>query len=239
MEDYSEWEKSLDKLQNKIGYQFNNPEILKNALTHTSYTNEMRSKGLEHPSNERLEFLGDSVLSLEVSKHIYINYPDLPEGDMSRVRSSAVCEKALFKFAREISLGDFLLLGHGEESTAGRNKPSILADAFEALLAAIYLDGGEISLIKSLIPRISREVNEVIKFGKIKDYKTLLQQIIQQSPGDILEYAVVNEYGPMNKRVFEIEARLNSNVIGFGTGHSKKDSEQAAAKEALKLFGEV
>ncbi|MBE6564009.1 MAG: ribonuclease III [Ruminococcaceae bacterium] len=236
--DYTELDRDLPRLEQHIGYTFRDKSLLKNALTHTSYTNEMRSKNIDHPSNERLEFLGDSVLSIEVSKYIYLHYPDLPEGDMSRVRSSTVCEKALSRFASDIHLGAFLLLGHGEETSAGRRKPSILADAFEALLAAIYLDGGAEAVTSSLLPRITAEVDEVIKCGRTKDYKTLLQQIIQQSPGDILEYVVVGESGPMNNHTFYTEARLNSNVIGRGTGRSKKDAEQHAAKEALKLFGE-
>ncbi len=235
---YEQIDSLLPELEIRIGYAFRDRELLKNALTHTSYSNEMRSKNVIHPSNERLEFLGDSVLSFEVSDYIYANYPSLPEGKMSKVRAVAVCEKTLSVFAREIGLGDFLLLGRGEESNGGRKKPSLLADAFEALLAAIYLDGGLEAVASSLRDRIRNEVDSVIRSGSTPDHKTALQQIVQQSPGDLLEYAVVGESGPMNNRLYRVEARLNSNVIGRGTGRSKKEAEQAAAGEALKLFGE-
>lgn len=235
--DYSELDPILPRLEQAIGYRFKDIDLLKHALTHTSYANEMRSKNVVHPSNERMEFLGDSVLSLAVSRYLFLNYPDLPEGDMSRIRSSTVCEKALSTFAREINLGDYLLLGHGEETSSGRNKPSLLADAFEALLAAIDLDGGHLSATR-LLPRITEEADRVIREGKTKDYKTLLQQIVQQSPGDLLEYVVTKETGPMNDHVFYVEARMNSNVIGHGSGRSKKEAEQNAAREALSLFGE-
>lgn len=224
-------------LEEAVGYRFADREKLTLALTHSSYSNEMKSRDIIMECNERLEFLGDSVLSYITSGYLYTEFPDLPEGDLSRIRASAVCEKTLHKLADAIGLGNYLMLGHGEEHTNGRKRPSILADAFEALLAAIYLDGGIEPVKAFLLPRITAEITEITKAGKDRDYKTSLQQIVQKEHGDILEYVTVGERGPAHMKVFTVEARLNGNVIGTGNGQSKRAAEQNAAKEALALFG--
>ena len=226
-----------EELELKIGYVFENKELLKTALTHSSYSNEMKSRDIIMECNERLEFLGDSVLSYITSGYLYSEFPDLPEGDLSRIRAGAVCEKTLYRLADAIGLGNYLMLGHGEEHTNGRKRPSILADAFEALLAAIYLDGGIEPVKEFLLPRITAEINGIIKAGNDRDYKTSLQQVVQKEHGDILEYVTVGERGPAHMKVFTVEARLNGNVIGTGNGRSKRAAEQNAAREALALFG--
>ncbi|MBO5218388.1 MAG: ribonuclease III [Clostridia bacterium] len=226
-------------LEERIGYKYKNIQLLIDALTHSSFANEMKPKGETVVFNERLEFLGDSVLSIIVSDYLYRQYPDTPEGDLTRIRASAVCEKTLGKLAMELGLGKFMRLGHGEELSKGRERISILADAFEALLASIYLDSGSRDAVEYfLMPRVIPEIRSFIENGKNKDYKTLLQQIVQQERGEILEYVLTGESGPDHAKVFEIEARLNSNVIGHGRGRSKREAEQLAAKEALVLFGD-
>ncbi|MDD6800182.1 MAG: ribonuclease III [Firmicutes bacterium] len=227
----------LSQLEKRIGYVFCDRSKLELAMTHSSYSNELRAKGISCGCNERLEFLGDSVLSLVTARYLYELTPKLPEGDMSKVRAAAVCEKALHGFASSVGLGDYLLLGHGEELSHGRTRASILADAFEALLAAMYLDGGFEAAEKFLLPFIRGEVSEIISDGRLRDHKTALQQLIQQDRDELLEYRTVRESGPPHKRIFEVEAVLNGNVIGKGTGLSKRSAEQNAAMEALKLFG--
>lgn len=223
-------------LENRIGYCFKNPAYIETALTHSSYSNEAKSREEINECNERLEFLGDSVLSFITSRYLYETFPQLPEGEMSRIRASAVCEKALCVLAKEIDLGDYLYLGHGEECQNGRNRPSILADAFEALLAAIYLDGGIEPVKKFLLPKVSAQINAIIESGSDMDYKTMLQQFVQQERGSILEYITVGEEGPAHDKIFTVQVTLNGNVIGEGKGGSKRKAEQSAAKEALKLF---
>jgi len=229
----------ISGLEAAIGYKFKNPDIIREALTHSSFSNELRAHDINMPCNERMEFLGDSVLSVITSELLFCEHPDLPEGDLSKIRAGTVNEKALSKFARSIDLGKYLLLGRGEDLTQGRSRPSILADAFEALLAAIYLDSGIENVKKFLLPLVSQEIKSMIDSGSFRDYKTMLQQIVQQEQGELLEYVVTGESGPPHMRTFEVEAHLNSNVIGRGKGHSKREAEQQAAREALKLFGEV
>ncbi len=225
--------------EEKIGYRYNNIDLLLLALTHSSYANEAKSKGEKVEFNERLEFLGDSVLSIIVSDYLYKHYSDTPEGDLTRIRASAVCEKTLGKLALDLELGKFMRLGHGEEMSNGRERISILADAFEALLASMYLDSGSREAVeKFLMPRVIPEIKQFVENGKNKDYKTLLQQIVQQERGEILEYVLVGEEGPDHAKIFTVEARLNSNVIGHGKGKSKREAEQMSAKEALVLFGD-
>ncbi len=224
-------------LEEAIGYTFQNRQYLTEALTHSSYANEMRTKsGQQINCNERSEFLGDSVLSIITSEYLFSAFKSLPEGALTKMRAALVCEDACCKYANEIRLGDYLLLGHGEELNRGRYRKSILADAFEALLAAIYLDAGKEETARFLLPYVKKEAS-VLKNGRSKDYKTILQQIVQQKPGEILEYVLVGESGPDHKKSFETEARLNSNVIGHGKGSSKRESEQMAAYQALILFG--
>jgi ribonuclease-3 len=226
-------------LEEKIGYRYNDINLLLTALTHSSYANECKPKGETVEYNERLEFLGDSVLSIIVSDYLFRQYPDTPEGDLTRIRASAVCEKTLGKLAVDVGLGKYILLGHGEEMSRGRERVSILADAFEALLASIYLDSGSREAVeKFLMPLVIPEIKQFMENGKNKDHKTLLQQIVQQERGEILEYVLVGESGPDHAKIFEVEARLNSNVIGHGSGKSKREAEQMAAKEALVLFGD-
>ena len=221
----------MTELEQIIGYTFKNPELLKEALTHSSYTN-----GKHLRSNERLEFLGDSVLSIVVSEHLFENLTNLPEGQLTKIRASVVCENALYPFARKIDLGKYIFLGKGEEHTGGRDRHSILADAFEALIAAIYIDGG----IEPASKHILNFVIPAIKASKkrpVNDYKTTLQEIIQKNPGELLEYVLVDESGPDHNKHFVVEVHLNSNVIGKGGGKSKKEAEQQAAREALELMG--
>lgn len=229
--------KPLSDLERQIGYHFHNDTLLKKALVHSSYANECGSKHPAIDCNERLEFLGDSVLSVVVSTYLFQTFPDLPEGNLSKIRSFTVCEKALAEFAAEIHLGDFLELGKGEEHNQGRRRPSITSDAFEALIAAIYLDSGlenaKSFILRFAVPHIRHLMTEQIT----EDYKTALQQIVQQEQGERLEYVMVSEEGPAHQRTFTMEARLNSNVIGRGKGSSKREAEQQAAKEALTLFG--
>jgi ribonuclease III, bacterial len=223
-------------LESAIGYVFKDKELLTLALTHSSYSNEMKARGIPCECNERAEFLGDSVLSYIASSHLYRNYPNLPEGDLSRIRAQAVCEHALCEYAQKINLGDYLLLGHGEAMSRGGARPSILADAFEALLAALYLDGGLAVAEKFVLTFLSAEIKQAAQTNT-KDYKSLLQQVVQVERDVLLEYAVTSESGPPHKRVFAIEARLNNNIIGHGEGTTKREAEQQAAMEALRLFG--
>lgn len=227
------------QLEESLGYRFTNPSYLQRALTHSSYSNEQGDKHHHLLCNERLEFLGDSVLSLVVSRYLYSAYSDLAEGELTRMRAELVCERALSSFADEIRLGDYLLLGVGEEKNRGRERKSILADAFEAVLAAIYLDAGNQGIARVtelLLPFIQREIANASHTGS-RDYKTLLQQFVQQTEGDFLEYVTVGESGPDHQKTFTVEARLNSNVIGRGQGQSKRRAEQSAARQALELFG--
>ena len=218
----------MKQLEKNIGYHFRDKSLLKTAVTHSSFANENRG-GLAY--NERLEFLGDAVLQLVTSEKLFKENPDMPEGRMSKQRAALVCEDALAGYSKEIQLGDFMLLGKGEEATGGRNRPSILADAFEALIGAIFLDGG-MDNAKRFVRRFLDAAHT-----SLKDYKTLLQEIIQKNPGERLSYVVIGESGPDHDKVFNVEVHLNSNVIGKGTGKSKKQAEQAAAKEALALMG--
>ena len=218
----------MKQLEKNIGYHFRDKNLLKAAVTHSSFANENRG-GLAY--NERLEFLGDAVLQLVTSEKLFKENPDMPEGRMSKQRAALVCEDALAGYSKEIQLGDFMLLGKGEEATGGRNRPSILADAFEALIGAIFLDGG-MDNAKRFVRRFLDAAHT-----SLKDYKTLLQEIIQKNPGERLSYVVIGESGPDHDKVFNVEVHLNSNVIGKGTGKSKKQAEQAAAKEALALMG--
>ena len=224
--------KSIQQLQQVIHYQFHNITFLEVALTHSSYANEMRH---QVRYNERLEFLGDAVLSIIVSDYLFNNYT-VPEGDLTKLRAALVCERSLDVMANKIGLGDYLRLGHGEEMTGGRTRPSIIADAFEALIAAIYLDSGIESAREFVLPFVI-EMLEHEDSLSFKDYKTILQEIIQQNQEEKLVYKLVGEKGPDHDKRFVVEVLLNSNVIGKGQGRSKKTAEQMAAKEALELMG--
>lgn len=224
----------MESLEKKLQYKFNNINYLKNALTHSSYANEVRDG---FTSNERLEFLGDSVLSVIVSEYIFEKFPNMPEGELTRLRASLVCEKALCSFARELHLGDYIMLGKGEERGGGRERDSILADAFEAVLAAIFLDGGMVPAKEHIMRFVLRDVKHTSE-ETFKDYKTTLQEIIQRNPEESVTYILTNQSGPDHNKSFTVEVRLNSNIIGVGSGSSKKRAEQMAAKQALELMGE-
>lgn len=220
-------------MKKKLNYSFKDKSLLQNALTHSSYANE---KHCRNGSNERLEFLGDAVLSIIVAEYIYKSYPDLPEGELTKLRASLVCEKALCSFSKQLGIGDYLKLGRGEIINGGAERPSILADAFEAVLAAIYLDTGMEAAKRHVMRFILPELNHTDE-DVFKDYKTSLQEIIQRNPEERLSYVLIGESGPDHNKKFTVEVHLNSNVIGTGTGSSKKHAEQDAAKQALRLMG--
>ena len=224
---------SMEGLQDRIGYRFRDPLLLERALTHSSYANECKQKT---ECNERMEFLGDAVLSIIVADHIFHKF-HLAEGDLTKIRASLVCEKSLFEFARKIDLGSELLLGHGEEQTGGRERPSVVSDAFEALIAAIYLDGGLEKAAQFVLPFVEEDLGH--EEAPFVDYKTRLQEIIQKNPEERVEYVLVSAQGPDHDKKFVVEVHLNSNVIGRGVSRSKKGAEQAAAQEALSLMGEI
>lgn len=220
----------IKEFEGVIGYEFKNKDFIKTALTHSSYANE---RGLRE-CNERLEFLGDSVLGIVTAEYFYHNLNHLPEGEMTKKRAACACEKSLYKFAKEINLGRYIFLGRGEENMGGRDRASILADAFEAVIAAIYLDGGLQNARDFVLRFVKKAANENIS---LKDYKTELQEIIQKNPDEHLSYVLVGESGPDHDKRFEVEVMLNSNVIGCGMGRSKKLAEQEAARQALELMG--
>lgn len=219
----------MTELERKLGYTFHDPSLLEEALTHSSFSAHGKN-------NERLEFLGDSVLSIIVAEYLYARYPDLPEGELTRLRAALVCEQALFRFSGKIELGRYLKLGKGEELTGGRERPSMVADAFEAVLAAIYLDGG-MEPARAHVLRFIPKHLEPDGLRVLGDYKTALQELVQKNKEETVEYVVVDESGPDHNKVFCVEVRLNSNVIGRGKGRSKKQAEQNAAGEALSLMG--
>ena len=217
------------QLETIIGYKFKHPELLETALTHTSYANETRPP-VKH--NERLEFLGDSVLSVVVADYLF-HQSGRPEGELTRMRASLVSEDALFQFAQEIQLGEYLRLGHGEDLGGGRSRPSVVSDAFEAVIAALYLDGGMEVARKFILPFITEGKHAEA------DYKTRLQEIVQQNPEERLSYVVESESGPDHDKHFVVAVRFNSDRVARGEGRSKKAAEQCAAKEALKLLGVI
>lgn len=222
----------LRGLQQTIKYSFRDESLLERALTHSSYTNEQMWDRTR--SYERLEFLGDSVLSLIACNYLYRTYPDLPEGELTKMRKKVVCQGALAAYATTIDLGSYLLLGKGEAKD-GRAKPKLLEDAFEALLGAMYLDtAGDLDRIASFVLPFVRA--ELMKDTPLEDYKTRLQQFVQQTPGERLSYEPVDEQGPDNAKTFTVRVLINSNEFGTGVGSSKKEAEQNAAKEALERY---
>jgi len=223
---------SINQFEEILGYKFKNKNLLIQALSHSSYANEKKKS---RSSNERLEFLGDSVLSVVVSKYLFENL-NVAEGELTKLRASYVCEKSLFVFAQSINLGKYILLGKGEENTGGRTRPSILADAFEAVIAAIFLDGGVEPVTKHVLRFLPDDV-KLKKKSHFRDFKTILQEVVQRNPEEKVEYVLASEDGPDHSKIFVVEVYMNSNVIGTGNGKSKKDAEQMAAKEALSLMG--
>lgn len=227
------------QLQEKIGYRFHDPDLLLRAVTHSSYANETGAKNHHLLCNERLEFLGDAVLSVLTGEYLYHRFPNGTEGDLTRIRAAAVCEGALASYAEKIGLREYLRLGRGVLNSGGANNPALLADAFEALLAAIYLDAGENGLTRVrefLLPFIQWTV-DTLPPGGGTDPKTALLRFLQMDGPQRLEYRVVSETGPDHDKHFEVELYLDSNRIGRGSGSSKRSAEQHAAADALKLFG--
>ena len=221
----------LQELQNRIGYTFEKEGLLRQALTHSSYANEKHMK--KHSDNERLEFLGDAVLEIVSSDFLYRNYPDLPEGDLTKLRASIVCEPTLALCTREMDLGDYLLLGKGENQTGGRKRKSILSDALESVIGAIYLDGGFEPAKKFIHKFILTDIEHKKLFY---DSKTILQEVVQVNYKESLHYELISEEGPDHDKQFSVEARIGDKVIGSGTGHTKKAAEQEAAYQALLLL---
>lgn len=230
--------KSFDELESNLGYNFDDSSYLENALTHSSYSNEYKTKGLNIPSNERLEFLGDAVLEIVISEYLFDTFKSYSEGKLTRMRQQLVCEKTLAKIAKEIRLGDFLHLGRGEESDC-RTRPKVLADAMEAVMAAIFIDcrTRNSHAYKNVI--VNLFAAEIKKASSIStpDYKTMLQQFIEKDGSASLEYEVIDESGPEHKKVFTVIAKVNNNIVGNGKAFNKKDAEMKAARSALLLFG--
>ena len=225
----------IKDLEEAIGYRFHNISLLQNALTHSSYANERWHNGLL--SNERLEFLGDSILGMLVAEYLFRSFPDRPEGELTRMRADMVCEKTLAAVANSIHLGDHLLLGHGEEQGGGRSRDSILADAMESVIAACFLDGG----MEAALQIIRRFILVEVPVTRLHnaDYKTQLQELVQQKRNQVLSYSLARESGPDHDKQFEVEVCINGSVVGTGRGSSKKRAEQDAARAAIaRLFPE-
>ena len=219
----------MHHLEEILGYTFHDRSLLENALTHSSYANENRFKGCQ--SNERLEFLGDSVLGMVTADFLFRTHPDLPEGDLTRTRAALVCEESLVEVARSWGLGEYLRLGKGENAGGGRKRPSIQADAVEAVLAAVYLDGG-IGSARKIIQKyiLDREAEK----ARNRDHKTALQELVQRESGQVLQYRLIGSSGPDHAKVFTVEVDLNGSAVGRGEGHSKKEAEQNAARAAIE-----
>jgi len=224
-------EKKLKTLEEKLGFEFNNLEFLEQALTHSSYVYESGKK--EIVSNERLEFLGDVILSLAISEYIYNQYPEYTEGTMAKMRATVVSKPILAKHGRAINLGKYLLLGKGEETTGGQERESILADAFEAVIGAMYLDQGLEKTRQFVLNQLREEIVLVEKERHIPDSKTLLQEFTQNEFKALPKYEVVQVSGPDHHQLFEVKVLVNGEIWGIGAGRSKKQAEQAAAREAL------
>lgn len=216
------------ELENKLGYSYTDKKLLKTALTHTSYANEIRIG--KNESYERLEFLGDAVLEMVSSEYFYRNFPDKPEGSLTKMRASAVCEQALALAARDLELGSYIYFGRGEQQTGGAQRDSILSDVVEAIIGSIYLDGGIDHAEKFIYEHV---LNDLDKKKLFYDAKSILQERIQKDPGLVLSYRMLSESGPEHNKEFVCQAVLGDRVIGQGSGHSKKNAEQNAAYEAL------
>lgn len=216
-------------LENKLGYTFKNKKLLENALTHKSFL--VKDKGC--PNNERLEFLGDSVLGFAVAQYLYKNYPSLPEGELTKIRSTVVCEQSLFQVALRIELGKYIYIGRGEEVTGGRERPSILSDALEALFAAIYLDSDINNVVELITGLLKPDIEKAVNDRDGKDYKTLFQEIVQRDGKKAPEYEIIKEEGPDHAKIFTAVAILEGKVVGTGVGKTKKEAEKKAARNAL------
>ena len=219
----------MEKVEESIGYSFKNKDLLKVALTHTSYAYENKVE-----SNEKLEFLGDSILEFISSKYLYNNYPKLKEGEMTKVRAAVVCEKSLYKIAKLHNFSDFLYVGKSERKTGGENRPAILADSVEAVIAAIFLDGGIDVAEEFIINNLKEEIEQATKHVGDKDYKTVLQEKLQEHGEVKIEYEIIKEKGPDHNKSFEAQVSCNGKVLSTGKGKSKKEAEMHAAKKALE-----
>jgi ribonuclease III len=225
------------ELEDKLLYRFKDPGLLRQALTHKSYANEHRLGAIGH--NERLEFLGDTVLDFVTSDIIMRVCPESPEGELSKLRAIVVSETNLSVVARNLSLGSYLLLGRGEEQTGGRSKSSLIANAVEAILAAIYIDGGMVEAYRVVREKFEDEIIDLVAKGQVFDYKTVLQEKSQSRFGMLPKYTVTGESGPDHMKVFEVEIEAGGQILGRGTGKSKKEAEQMAAGEALRAIKEL
>ena len=223
---------TLENLQENLGYRFRDESLLRGALYHSSYANEHRNENIV--SNERLEFLGDAVLGFVSAEFLYSRFPNAPEGELTRIRAALVREESLFEVAQALQLGECLMLGKGEESGGGRQRPSILADCTEAVFAAVYLDGG-MDCARDLIHRVLLSKGDIeVAESRRRDYKTELQELVQRKPHQVLRYELVGQSGPDHAKVFTVAVLLNGDPIGEGSGHSKKEAEQASARAALE-----
>ena len=220
---------NIELFEQKINYEFKNKEYILEALTHSSYSNENKN----YPFNERLEFLGDSVLSIVISDYLFKKETKLPEGELTKIRANIVCEESLSEVSKNIHLGKYMLLGKGEEATGGREIISILADALEAVIAAIYLDGGIKCAREFILTNMEKIINDSIKGKIFRDYKTCLQEVLQSNGENNIWYKLIEEKGPDHNKRFVMEVGINDTVLGVGEGKSKKDAEQVAAKCAL------
>jgi len=226
----------MTKLEQKLGYTFRDKSLLLTALTHSSYANEVKQEEIQ--CNERLEFLGDSILGLTVANYLYRHYPDMPEGKMTRLRADLVCEQSLVRVADKLAIGEHLYLGRGEEQGGGRQRPSILADAVEATFAAVLLDS-DIGQAQKIVLELLDESLKLDHAGAVQDHKTALQELVQRKSGQNLSYHLLAATGPDHQKHFEVEVRLNEEPIGVGTGRSKKEAEQEAAAAALERLGSL
>ena len=230
--------RDFSRLEGILGYTFKNSSLIETALTHTSYTNEFKSKGINYKSNERLEFLGDAVLQIVISELLYNNFEKYDEGTLTKMRQHLVCQKTLAKIAAEINLSEYLNVGSGEEGTGCRNRPRIMANALEAVIGAIYKDAttNKAEYKTPILRLFYGEIEEAENMQK-GDYKSILQKLVEKSGDDTLEYITEEEIGPDHDKSFTVVAKINSNVVGKGTAQRLKDAQMEAAKMALSLFG--
>jgi ribonuclease III len=225
--------KDFREFEKRLGVEFQELELLKNALTHSSYANEKKNRPLK--SNERLEFLGDSILSVVVTEYLYLNCPQLPEGELTKVRSNIVCEYTLAKCARDLNLGEFLLLGKGERLSGGKDRDSILADALEAVIGSVFLDRGFVGVKEFVLRLVYESVHHYVQGEEMRDYKSQLQELVQRKEHST-SYKIVSEDGPAHDRVFDAQVIVNGKIWGSGKGKTKKIAEQMAAKEAYEIL---
>ena len=218
-------------LEQKIDYTFQNKNLLKMAFTHTSYANEKRCT-----SNEKLEFLGDAVLEFVVSKYLYNNYSNLTEGEMTKVRATVVCESSLYDLALRFNFSDFLYVGKSERAMKGNNRPAVLADSAEALIAAIFLDSNMEQVEKFIVNNLKNVIEEASKNVGLKDYKTVLQEMLQENGEVSIQYNIIKEEGPDHQKVFTVELLINNQKISEGQGSNKKQAEMNAARDAIKII---